>query len=82
MGRIFFVSFFDLSRSDFFFFLPLSLGNHGPLVRRKDWRKFRSSLPEKPAVCKALLIFLCCTGLPMHWPVVAEDHLSSQGLTV
>lgn len=42
----------------FFSPLPLSLGNHGPLVRRKDLGKFRHSLPQKPAVCKPVFVHL------------------------
>lgn len=41
-----------------FFPLPLSLGNHGPLVRRKDLGKFRHSLPQKPALCKPVFVHL------------------------
>lgn len=70
MGRILFVSFYDPNRPDFFF-LSLSLGTHGPLVRRKDLGKFRHSLPKKPAVYNPLFILLPCTGLPVPWLVAA-----------
>lgn len=52
MGRILFLL---MTLTDLIFY-PLSLGNHGPLVRRKDLGKVRNSLPKKPAVCKPLLI--------------------------
>lgn len=75
MGRILFVSFYDLNR--LMFSLPLSSGNCGPFVRRKDLGKFRSSLPAEPAVCKALLILLHCAGscaLASRSFVTTETH--------
>lgn len=75
MGRILFVSFYDLNR--LMFFLPLTSGNCGPFVRRKDLGKFRSSLPAEPAVCKALLILLHCAGscaLASRSFVTTETH--------
>lgn len=71
MGRILFVSFYDLNRPDFFFpFLSL-WGIIGPIVRRKDLGKFRHSLPKKPVVCKPVFILLPCTVLPVPWLVAA-----------
>lgn len=45
MGRILFL-FMTLTDLIFFFFLSLSLGNHRPLVRRKDLGIIRHSLPK------------------------------------
>lgn len=75
MGRILFVSFYDFIRPDFFF-LSLSLGNHGPLVRRKDLGKFRHSLPQEPAVYKTLFVLLPCISCqcPGWWLLKVTDH--------
>lgn len=65
MGRILFLL---MTLTDLISPHPLSLGNHGPLVRRKDLEKFRNSFSKKPAVCKPLLIFTLargCLGLPI-----------------
>lgn len=74
-----FVFFYDLNRSDFFF-LSLSLGNHGPLVRRKDLGRFRHSLPKsQPSVthCSS-----CCSAQGSQGPgwrllrviIITEAH--------
>lgn len=57
MGRILFLL---MTLTDLIPPHPLSLGNHGPLVRRKDLEKFRNSFSKKAAVSKPLLI--------LHWP--------------